>query len=273
MLIAQFPGLDGGKQGHWGNQNEAVWADGRWNEADLGSVLGGVFSGNGKTVARAVCVRLGDNGELSACFNPDTLTYDAIWSGGFVNFDSVRHGFVSGVRMAGTPVAIEKQSPPEKPFKYHGFYRHGTRVVFAYRIGDAEYLDAPWVTNGNFVRDVAAADQHPLRKLTTGGPAQWPQEVDTKITPGIGHPYAIDTIALPYDNPWKAPMFCGDHDFLPDGSGLVCTMQGDVWHVSGIDAAPDKPAVAHWRRFASGLHHALGLVVADGKIYVQCRDQ
>ena len=273
MLIAQFPGLDGGKQGHWGNQNEAVWADGRWNEADLGSVLGGVFTGNGKTVARAVCVRLGDNAELSACFNPDTLTYDAVWSGGFVNFDSVRHGFVSGVRMAGTPIAIEKQSPPEKPFKYHGFYRHGVRVVFAYRIGDVEYLDAPWVTDGKFGRDVAPADQHPLRKLTTGGPAQWSHVVDTKITPGTGRPYAIDTIALPYDNPWKAPMFCGDHDFLPDGSAVVCTMQGDVWHVSGLDAAPNKPAVAHWRRFASGLHHALGLVVADGKIYVQCRDQ
>lgn len=23
MLLAQFPGLDGGKQGHWGNQNES----------------------------------------------------------------------------------------------------------------------------------------------------------------------------------------------------------------------------------------------------------
>ena len=28
-----------------------------------------------------------------------------------------------------------------------------------------------------------------------------------------------------------------------------------------------------WRRFASGLHQALGLVVADGQIYVLGRDQ
>ncbi len=56
QLLAQFPGLDGGKQGHWGNQNEAVWADGRWNEATLGSVQAGVFSRNGITVARGVCV-------------------------------------------------------------------------------------------------------------------------------------------------------------------------------------------------------------------------
>lgn len=273
MLLAQFPGLDGGKQGHWGNQNEAVWADGRWNEARLGSVQSGVFQAGGAAVARGVCLQLGDHGELSACFNPDTLTYDAVWSGGFVGFDSVRHGFVSALQLKGQLVPVPKQNPPDKAFKYHGFYRHGNRVVFAYRIGDVEYLDSPWVKDGKFVHDVAPADQHPLQKMTAGGPAQWPQVLDTKIIPGNGRPYAVDTIELPYDNPWKVPMFCGDHDFLPDGSALVCTMQGDVWRVTGLDSGTDKPGVAQWRRFASGLHHALGLVVADGKIYVQCRDQ
>ena len=42
-LLPPFPGLDGGKQGHWGNQNEETWADGRWNQTDLGTVLSGVF--------------------------------------------------------------------------------------------------------------------------------------------------------------------------------------------------------------------------------------
>ena len=78
-------------------------------------------------------------------------------------------------------------------------------------------------------------------KLITGGPAQWPQVLETRIIPGNGRPYAVDTIELPYDNPWKVPMFCGDHDFLPDGSALVCTMQGDVWHVTGLDSGTDKP--------------------------------
>lgn len=273
MLLAQFPGLDGGKQGHWGNQNEAVWADGRWNEAQLGSVQAGVFQAGGATVARGVCLQLGDHGELSACFNPDTLTYDAVWSGGFVGFDSVRHGFVSMLQLKGQLESVPKQDRPVMPFKYRGFYRHGNRVVFAYRIGDVEYLDSPWVEDGKFVQHVAPADQHPLRQMVAGGPAQWPQVLETNIIPGNGRPYAVDTIELPYDNPWKVPMFCGDHDFLPDGSALVCTMQGDVWRVTGLDSVSDKAGVARWRRFASGLHHALGLVVADGKIYVQCRDQ
>jgi putative heme-binding domain-containing protein len=280
MLLGQFPGLDGGKQGHWGNQNEAVWADNRWNDAELGAAQAGVFHANGMTVARAVCVRLGDHGELSACFNPDKLSYDAVWSGGFVDFDSVRHGFVSGLRMVGTLLPEVRTLPPDQqPWKYHGFYRHGNRVVFAYQIGDVEYLDSPWVTDdGKFVRQMAPAGEHPLRKLTTGGPAQWPQIVDSEVIPGDGRPYAIDTIELPYDNPWKAPLFCGDHDFLPDGSALVCTIQGDVWHVTGLDTGTATngtatTGVVHWRRFASGLHHALGLVVSDGQVYVQCRDQ
>ena len=56
-----YPGLDGGKYGHWGNQNEKTWEDGRWNEMDSGSVQSGVFRGFKKTIPRAVCVRLGDD--------------------------------------------------------------------------------------------------------------------------------------------------------------------------------------------------------------------
>lgn len=273
MLLAEFPGLDGGQFGHWGNQNEDTWASDRWNDTGLGSVQCGVFHADGATVARAVVVRLGENGEISACFNPDTLTYDALWTGGFVRFSSVRHGFMHGLQRVGRPLPHSPGAAPDEPFEYHGFYRHGERVVFAYRIGDTEYLDAPWVEEGRFVRHVAPAENHPMRQLTTGGPRQWPQTLRTAITPGTGRPYAVDTIELPHDNPWNALMFCGGHDFLPDGSALVCTMQGDVWRVDGLSESVEEQGTARWRRFASGLHHALGLVVHGNEIYVQCRDQ
>ncbi len=42
-LLMQFPGLDGGKQGHWGNQNEDTWVNGDWNNTLLSSVQSGVF--------------------------------------------------------------------------------------------------------------------------------------------------------------------------------------------------------------------------------------
>src|SRR5690606_38346660 len=124
--------------------------------------------------------------------------------------------------------------------------------------------------DGKFRRTVAPADNHPLKHLVAGGPAQWPQVIETAIHYGTGIPYAVDTIELPISNPWNALLFCGGHDFLPDGSALVCTMQGDVWHVSGLDQGSKR---ARWQRFAAGLHHALGLVVDDDGIFVLGRDQ
>lgn len=273
MLLSEFPGLDGGQFGHWGNQNEETWASDRWNDTDLGSVQCGVFHADGATVARAVVMRLGEEGEISACFNPDTLTYDAVWTDGFVRFSSVRHGFMHGLEREGRPLPHSPGAAPAEPFEYHGFYRHGNRVVFAYRIGDTEYLDAPWAEAGRFVRHVAPAESHPLRPLIAGGPRQWPQTLRTAIKPGAERPYAVDTIELPYDNPWNALMFCGGHDFLPDGSALVCTMQGDVWHVDGLSESTTEPGTARWHRFAAGLHHALGLVIHGNEIYVLGRDQ
>ena len=104
-------------------------------------------------IPRAVSVRLGDLGELAACFNPDTLQVEAVWTGGFLTFGKTRYGFIATANPAGTlgstPAAAEL---PEGPRTYHGFYRHGKRVVFAYSIGDVRYLDAPWVKDGGLVR-------------------------------------------------------------------------------------------------------------------------
>jgi putative heme-binding domain-containing protein len=270
MLLPQFPGLDGGIHGHWGNQNEDTWADGRWNQTELGAVLCGIFQGAGVTVPKAVCVRLGDRGEMSVCFNPETLSYEALWQGGFVRFSSVRHGFLDGLLMDGVALPRPEGTKPALPFTYKGFYRYGKRVLFAYRIGEEDYLDAPWVEGGKFTRVIAPARTHPLASMTKGGSAQWPQVLCTRASLGKGKPYAIDTVEPPFDNPWKALLFFGDHDFLPDGSAMLCTMEGDVWHVDGLDAKLEN---VRWRRFASGLHQALGLVVSQGQIYVLGRDQ
>lgn len=274
-LLPEFPGLDGGEFGHWGNQDEDTWADDSWNQTQLGSVQCGIFHGPGATVPRGVCVRLGENGEMAACFNPDTLSYDAVWSGGFVKFSSVRHGFLSGLTMEGTPVDIQKPTEPSEPFKYHGFYRHGPRVIFAYRLGETEYLDSPWVEDGKFVHIAAPKEEHPLKDLIDGGPAQWPEKLEAPVRLGAGGPYAVDTFELPVDNPWNALIFCGGHDLLSDGNALVCTMQGDVWHVADLPAtsSSEKKDSVTWCRFAAGLHHALGMVIADDGIFVLCRDQ
>ncbi|MGY8771306.1 MAG: LamG-like jellyroll fold domain-containing protein, partial [Pirellulales bacterium] len=101
-MLQGFPGLDGGTLGHWGNQNETVWASDAWNDVQLGSMQSGVFRGDGVTVPRGVCVQLGEQSEMACCFNPATLSYDAIWKDGFLKFSSVRHGFMHGVTLDGT---------------------------------------------------------------------------------------------------------------------------------------------------------------------------
>jgi hypothetical protein len=65
-------------------------------------------------------------------------------------------------------------------------------------------------------------------------------------------------------------MYFGGHDFFPDGSAAICTMQGDVWRVEGLNATLKN---VRWRRIAAGLHHALGLVIVEQTVYVLGRDQ
>ncbi len=272
-LLAPFPGLDGGALGHWGNQDEGVWANDDWSKSDHGRLQSGVVRGEGVSVTRGICVRLGDDSDVAACFDPDTLTWVAAWTGPFFELSSVRHGFMDGLSIQnGKRLTVPEQSPPDQPFQYRGFYRHGERIVFAYRIGETDYLDAPWAEDGQFTRVVAPAEEHPLKHLTQPGPPNWPQQMTTEVSTVIGEPLAVDLIGLPTDNPWRVPVYPGDHDFLPDGSALVCTMQGDVWHVKGI-TSDDSSAPVVWRRFASGLHQALGIVVDREGIFVLCRDQ
>ncbi|MCI0456535.1 MAG: plastocyanin/azurin family copper-binding protein [Gemmataceae bacterium] len=278
LLLPEWPGLDGGRYGHWGNQNDDLWKDNRWNQTDLGSLQCGVFRAGKVTVPRGVCVRLGDKGEMAACFNPDTLQIEALWRGGFVRFSERRFGFIEGIRPDGQllptppphPALPPRVGEGGRPFVYRGFYRHGARTIFAYRVGSVEMLDAPWVENGKFVREVAPADKHSLAHLTRGGKLQWPQVIATTGSLGAGRPYALDTITPPFKNPWNALLHFGGHDFFADGSAALCTMQGDVWHVEGLDETLKN---VRWRRLASGLHQAQGLVIADGSVYVLGRDQ
>src|SRR4029453_16192855 len=74
-----------------------------------------------------------------------------------------------------------------------------------------------------------------LEPLTKPGPARWsPLETRGVIGREKG-PYVVDTLAVPYENPWKALMFLSGVDFFRNGDAAVCTIHGDVWMVRGID--------------------------------------
>ncbi len=111
-----------------------------------------------------------------------------------------------------------------------------------------------------------------LAALTTPGAPLWKQTVTTQGTLGQGAgPYVVDTITLPFENPWRALMFVGGHDFFSQpGRAALCTVHGDVWLLEGIDAGLRR---VRWRRFATGLFQPLGLRIVRDQIYVLGRDQ
>jgi hypothetical protein len=110
-----------------------------------------------------------------------------------------------------------------------------------------------------------------LKPLTRGGPARWPQTVTVKGSLGLNNSaYTVDTIPVPFENPYQADMLLAGVDFFKDGRAAVCTFHGDVWIVSGID---DKLQNVTWKRYAVGMYHALGLKIVEDKVYVLGRDQ
>jgi mono/diheme cytochrome c family protein len=112
----------------------------------------------------------------------------------------------------------------------------------------------------------------PLKPLTVGGPRRWPELLKTTATLGKdAGPFAVDTFELPERNPWNAQLRLTGFDFFPDGRRMaICTWDGDVWAVSGIDR---PEAGLSWQRIATGLFQPLGLKFRDGAIFVCCRDQ
>ena len=117
----------------------------------------------------------------------------------------------------------------------------------------------------------SAAPQN-LQSLTRGGPPRWPEKLVTKGEAGKNNAaYVIDQLTAPTDNPWKARMRFGGFDFFEGGRrAAICTWDGDVWVIDGLD---DSLAQLSWQRIATGLFQPLGVKIVRGEIYVCGRDQ
>ncbi len=269
-LLTEYPGLDGKSFGHWGNQDEKFWAGDESNAAKLGGFVCHVFKHGKQVIARAICVRLGDDGQATAVFNVDSLQFEAFWKGDIV-YSSVRHGFLDGVKPDTDKVT---QIPPIQhggQVRYLGFYRHKNAPVFSYSVDGVDYLDSAELVEGELNRTRLPAAEHPLRACMQGNQAQDANAITTDIENGQGDSFVLDTIHVPKENPWKAPFFGGDLDFRSDGSLYMTTMFGDVWHVDGFQSPTSTKAT--WKRFATGLHQPLGLVVHEDNCYVLGRNQ
>jgi hypothetical protein len=112
----------------------------------------------------------------------------------------------------------------------------------------------------------AAEDEPDPRTLVGGGPASWDQTLTREGTPSEKNSaYVNDEIPVPEDNPWNAFIRITGLDFFNDGRAAVCTLNGDVWIVSGLDQELED---VRWKRFATGLYNPLGLSVRGETVFV-----
>lgn len=104
------------------------------------------------------------------------------------------------------------------------------------------------------------------RPLNASGglsPSRWSATVTTQgQLSAKPDAHVVDTIPLPVPNPWKRNVRLADLDFLDDqGNAVGVTFDGDVWLISGLKG--DLEAVT-WKRFTSGLHEPMSIVVRRG---------
>jgi hypothetical protein len=95
----------------------------------------------------------------------------------------------------------------------------------------------------------------------------------TRIKPSPAEgAWAVDTFETPEskDNPWNSWMRTTGFDFFEGGkSAAICTWNGEVWIVDGIDQSEGE---LKWQLICTGLFQPLGLKILNGNIYVGCRD-
>jgi hypothetical protein len=122
-------------------------------------------------------------------------------------------------------------------------------------------------------KDAVASAPPPadLLPLTKGGPSLNTPVTTVGVLGKEAGAFQLDTITVPYENPSKSYMRLTGMDFFSDGKrAAVCTMDGDVWIVEGINDTLEKLT---WKRFASGLFQTLGLRIVKDQVYVLGRDQ
>lgn len=161
----------------------------------------------------------------------------------------------AGIALASTPNGIQLTIPPRT-------------APLAFTVGYQTKADN--ATDANKIEKFETPDFDTLIKSDT---PRWGKPIVTQGTLGDAKgAFALDTLTLPQieETPYKAWMRPSGLDFFPDGRAAVCTLDGDVWIVSGIN---DTLAKLSWQRFATGLFEPLGLRIVDGTIYVTGRDQ
>lgn len=167
-LLPQFPGLDGGAFGHWGQNPAERSVDRSLNNVDSGNVICNRIIHFGSNTHKGVAIALptaAGQAPRSVVFDPLKLSFVDAWSGGFVRRGSNRFGVHDGATAAGERridlTTAGWQLPAGIKTHYRGFYRHGPDVVFCYRIGAATVFDHMAASGPALVRSLEIQGELP----------------------------------------------------------------------------------------------------------------
>ncbi len=265
--LPNYPDIDGGVQGHWGMFHKNSYRDRRYNLAEHGPAVAGIFRSGKQTLPRAIAVRLSD--DLSSAFDTETLSYSHVWKGDFLKFPGNRWGIGGGISPDSEQVSVGTAFPEGKGLPlFLGYYHTVKGITFSYEEAGKTYYDTPLIDKAGKLKRNVSLERGDI------SPAKYADKSITlsgKIGKQIpGSPFTIDRIPVPLHNEFGSVMLLGGVDFFANGDAAVCTMMGDVWRVSGLDETLEKVT---WTRIATGLNQALGLSIFDDKIYVVGRDR
>ena len=145
-ILPEFPGLDGGSFGYWGQNPEADNYDYGLNEMDKGPVVSQVTNHFRKRTHRAIITEVPGDRNITTLFDAEKLTFTEAWEGGFVKWASRRYGITSPVTQAGKQILSLGESgwsiPEGVERKFLGHYRAiGPTTVFSYQIGGCRIDD------------------------------------------------------------------------------------------------------------------------------------
>jgi hypothetical protein len=160
------------------------------------------------------------------------------------------------------------------------------------------WLNAEKLVEDNSVRAAAPDQDHATLKLKAGKnqllvkitqgygewafyihpelPLAWPRDIRERLDKdfplsGVASLPTVKAEAVHYEITTvpmtnESVLEVGGLAFRPDGKLLACTRRGDVWLISNPESEdPDK---VKFRKFATGLHEALGLIVDGKEVYV-----
>jgi len=263
--LPHFPEIDGMENGHWGKFHKNSYRDRRFDIMDHGPVFSGILRVGKQAWPRAIAVSLND--DLHCAFDPETLSYTHVWKGDFIHFNPNRWGIGGGITPGGKIIASNIDAGIPRGSQYLGHLRTTEGVVFQFEKNGKMFVSIPAEKEGTLAI-------HTVRTIPGNFQAKYADKSITltgKIGRQIpGSPFAIDRIPVPLHNQFGSVMLIGGHDFFSNGDAAVCTMAGDVWRVSGLDAGLKKVV---WTRIATGLNQPLGLSIFDDTIYVVGRDR